>query len=115
MFREAAARLNGKGKPVTLYASSGDVALRTSSLLRLEARVGYIFGDRPLISPGVDTIDISIAAEALGLNHDTYSASPLLMADIRRLIETGVHPPTKRNGMMVPVSSKEGIYWRLKQ
>jgi esterase/lipase superfamily enzyme/Flp pilus assembly protein TadD len=115
MFREAAARLNGKGKPVTLYASSGDVALRTSSLLRLEARVGYIFGDRPLISPGVDTIDISIAAEALGLNHDTYSASPLLMADIRRLIETGVHPPTKRSGMMVPVSSKEGIYWRLKQ
>jgi esterase/lipase superfamily enzyme len=115
MFREAIAKLRGRGKPITLYASSGDVALRTSSLLRLEARAGYIFGGRPLIVPGVDTIDISSAADALGLNHDTYAASPVLMADIRRLIETGAHPPTKRTASMQAISGKDGTFWRLKR
>src|SRR5262249_7090100 len=114
MFRETTARLQHARKPVTLYASSGDVALRTSSLLRLEARAGYIFWGRPLIAPGVDTIDISIAADALGFNHDTYAASPLLMADIRRLIETGVHPPTKRTASMEAISGKDGTFWRLR-
>jgi len=114
MFREAIAKLRGRGKPITLYASSGDVALRTSSLLRLEARAGYIFWGRPLIVPGVDTIDISSTADALGLNHDTYAASPVLMADIRRLIETGAHPPTKRTPSMEAISGKDGTFWRLK-
>jgi esterase/lipase superfamily enzyme len=33
------------------------------------------------------------------------AASPLLMADIRRLIETGVHPPAKRSAMIDVISS----------
>jgi hypothetical protein len=37
------------------------------------------------------------------------------MADIRRLIETGVHPPSKRSALMEVISSARDIYWRLKQ
>jgi hypothetical protein len=37
------------------------------------------------------------------------------MADIRRLIESGIHPPDKRSPDMQGMTGKTGIYWRLNQ
>jgi hypothetical protein len=40
--------------------------------------------------------------------------SPVLMADIRRMIETGAHPPTNRLPRWEANSGKDGSFWRLK-
>jgi esterase/lipase superfamily enzyme/Tfp pilus assembly protein PilF len=98
----------------TLYASRGDWALWASGLLRGLARAGYISKDKPLIVPGVDTIDITSAGTSLfDLNHDLYSSNPTLVADMRRIIEKGEWPPDKRTKEFEPVTSKDGTYWRL--
>jgi esterase/lipase superfamily enzyme/tetratricopeptide (TPR) repeat protein len=95
----------------TLYASRGDWALWLSGLFRGLARAGYISKDQPLIAPGVDTIDITSAGTSLfDLNHDLYASNPILVADIRRIIEKGEWPPDKRTKEFERVASKDGTY-----
>jgi hypothetical protein len=64
-----------------------------------------------LIVKGVDTIDTS--AGLFDMNHELYASNPILVADIRRIIEKGEWPPDKRTKEFEQVSSKDGIYWRL--
>ena len=99
---------------LTLYASRGDWALWVSGWFRGFARAGYISKDKPLIVPGVDTIDVTSAGTSLfALNHDLYASSPILVADMRRIIQSGEWPPDKRTKEFEQVTSKEGTYWRL--
>jgi esterase/lipase superfamily enzyme/tetratricopeptide (TPR) repeat protein len=98
----------------TLYAARSDWALRLSGWLRGVARAGYINKDQPLIVSGVDTIDITNAGTRLfDLNHDLYASSPILIADMRRILENSEWPPDKRTKEFEPVASKAGTYWRL--
>jgi esterase/lipase superfamily enzyme/Flp pilus assembly protein TadD len=98
----------------TLYASRGDWALRVSGWLRGFTRAGYISKDKPLVVPGVDTIDISEAGTSIfALNHDLYSSNPILVADMRRIIEKSERPPDERTREFEPVTSPDGTYWRL--
>jgi esterase/lipase superfamily enzyme/Tfp pilus assembly protein PilF len=98
----------------TLYAARSDWALRVSGWLRGVARAGYINKDQPLVVPGVDTIDITNAGTSLfDLNHDLYVSSPILIADMRRIIEKSERPPDKRTREFEAVTSKDGTYWRL--
>jgi tetratricopeptide (TPR) repeat protein len=102
------------GRTFTLYASRGDWALWLSGWLRGLARAGYIGKDKPLIVPGVDTIDISEAGTSLfSLNHDLYSSNRILVADMRRIIEKSERPPDKRTRELEPITSSDGTYWRL--
>jgi esterase/lipase superfamily enzyme len=104
---------NGDRK-FTLYASHGDWALRVSGWLRGLARAGYISTDKPLVVTGVDTIDISEAGTGIfSVNHDLYSSNPILVADMRRIIEKSERPPDKRTRELEPVTSPDGTYWRL--
>jgi hypothetical protein len=85
-----------------------------SGWLRGLARAGYISSDQPLIVPGVDTIDITDAGTNLfALNHDTYASNPIIVDDMRRIIEESERPPDKRTKEFEPVPSKDGAYWRL--
>jgi esterase/lipase superfamily enzyme/Tfp pilus assembly protein PilF len=98
----------------TLYAARADWALRISGWLRGNARAGYVSKDQPLIVKGVDTIDITSAGTSLfDMNHDLYASNPILVGDIRRIIEKGEWPPDKRTKEFEQVSSKDGTYWRL--
>jgi esterase/lipase superfamily enzyme len=98
----------------TLYATQSDWALRVSSFLTGRSRAGS-GGEKPLIAAGVDTIDISGAGESLfGLNHDVYAASPIIVTDMRRLMEAGERPPDKRTKEFEAVRVEEGTYWRLR-
>jgi esterase/lipase superfamily enzyme len=107
-------KISPEGGHVTLYASRGDLALRLSGSLRRYARAGYISKDKPLIVPRVDTIDISNADTRLfDLNHDLYASNPILIADMRRVIEKGERPPDKRTKEFEAVTSEDGTYWRL--
>jgi esterase/lipase superfamily enzyme len=99
----------------TLYAAQVDWALRLSGWLRGPARAGYVSKDQPLIVTGVDTIDITSAGTGLfALNHDLYASNPILVADMRRIIEKGEWPPDQRTKEFESVTSKDGkTYWRL--
>jgi esterase/lipase superfamily enzyme/Tfp pilus assembly protein PilF len=115
LFAEMTGAIRARGGSFTLYASRGDWALRISGLFRDRARAGFI-KDKPLIVPGVDTIDITAAGTDLfAWNHDIYSSSPLLVADMRRIIGHSERPPDKRTKAFERVEAKEGTYWRLRR
>jgi hypothetical protein len=59
---------------------------------------------------GVDTIDIINAGTSLfDLNHDLYASNPILIADMRRIIEKSERPPDKRTKELEAVTSKDGF------
>jgi len=115
LFASMAKAIKAEGVNFTLYASRGDWALRVSSWMRRRARAGYISKDKPLIVPGVETVDISKAGTNLfAMNHDLYASNPTLVADMRLIIEKRAHPPHERSGEFEQVESKYGTYWRLR-
>jgi esterase/lipase superfamily enzyme len=116
-FAKFAKRIKAKGANITLYASSSDWALWASGTARSRPRAGFISKESPLIVAGVDTVDITQAGTSLfALNHDTYSESPTIVADMRRIIARGERPPDRRTKEFEAVVAKEGgTYWRLRQ
>ncbi len=91
-------------KGVTLYASSSDIALLASRLVRRDkARAGDAKDPPgPSIVDGIDTIDISRLATGfmsyLSWNHDQYADSPVLLNDISTLFRTAEKlKPNQRN------------------
>jgi esterase/lipase superfamily enzyme len=115
LFWRLSKSIRAKGGGFTLYASRSDWALRISQWLWGEARAGYIGKDTPLIAPGVDTIDITAAGTSLfALNHDLYASSPILVADMRRILQAGARPPDKRTKEFERIDSGVGTYWRLR-
>ncbi len=114
LFAEISKTIKAKGGNLTLYASRGDWALRISGWFRDRARAGFI-KDKPLMVPGVDTIDITAAGTSLfAWNHDLYASSPVLVADMRRLFEHSERPPDKRTKELERIEVQGGAYWRLR-
>jgi esterase/lipase superfamily enzyme/Tfp pilus assembly protein PilF len=112
VFEHMVLASKGNGSSFTLYASRGDWALWTSGLIRGEPRAGFI-GDKALIVPGVETIDVTDAGTGyFGLNHDVYAANPVLVEDMKRIFKDRKHPPDQRTGTFVPVATNGGTYWR---
>jgi esterase/lipase superfamily enzyme len=115
LFHSLIRSIRSKGGSFTLYASRGDWALWMSQKLWGEARAGYIGKDTPLIAPGIDTIDITAAGTSLfAWNHDLYTSSPVLVADMQRIIQSGTRPPDSRTKEFERVEAKAGTYWRLR-
>ena len=112
VFEHMVSASKGNGSSFTLYASRGDWALWTSGLIRGEPRAGFI-GDKALIVPGVETIDVTDAGTGyFGLNHDVYAANPVLVEDMKRIFKDRKHPPDQRTETFVPVAANGGTYWR---
>src|SRR5262249_25411377 len=89
LFGRLTKSIRAKGEGFTSSASAGDWALRGSEWLWGNPRAGF-FRNAPLIVPGVDTIDITAASTSLfALNHDLYTSSPTLVADMQRIIRLG--------------------------
>ena len=117
LFATTVKKIRGSSAKLTLYASSNDKALWFSGWLRDRPRAGYIADEQPLIMDGVDTIDVTSAGTGIfALNHDVYSESPLLIADMGRIIAGGERPPNQRTKAFEAVRTKSGgTYWRLRQ
>ena len=104
--------IKGNGGSFTLYASRGDWALWVSSWLRGAPRAGFI-GDKALIIPGVETIDVTDAGTSyFALNHDVYASNSVLVEDMKRIFTDRLHPPDQRTGAFEPVVANDGTYWR---
>jgi esterase/lipase superfamily enzyme len=110
-FRRFAGRINSSGGKLTVYASAADWALRISGWFRSKPRIGYVLKGKPVLIKGVETIDITEAGMNLfAFNHDVYASSPVIVADMRRMLG-GERPPDKRTEDFKPVVSGPDKYW----
>jgi tetratricopeptide (TPR) repeat protein len=119
-FTQLVKKIRTTGANFTLYAAQSDTALSWSTFLRLGRPQAGIIKGKPLIMPGVDTIDITNGGRAawydlFALNHDLYSSSPTIVGDMRGIIERGERPPDKRTKEFEEVRSTDGTYWRLRR
>lgn len=100
---------------MTLYASAKDGAILISRTLAQSRRAGDVVNGEPIITPGVDAIDVSaIGSEELGLeNHDTFATKRSLIDDIN-LVLAGVRPPNRRLPEIcgVPDGAPSPLFWR---
>lgn len=107
VFRQLAQAIVAPADRVTLYASSKDAALAASRKFHRQPRAGES-GDRVVVVPGVDTIDVS-GVDASLLGHSYYGDNRSVLSDLFRLIRDGA-PPGQRFGL-VPVPHPGGGYW----
>jgi esterase/lipase superfamily enzyme len=84
---------------VTLYASAADKALIASHGFAEGYRAGDVPEIGPVVMDGIETIDITAIGNVLfDLNHATFAQQRSLLNDIKRLLQTGDHPPNLRMG-----------------
>jgi esterase/lipase superfamily enzyme len=114
-FELIAAQITGLRRGMTLYASSNDRALAASRFTRLgEAPAGFVPAGGPVVVPGAaDTIDISsLDTSFFAVNHSTFADREALLGDIRRLISSGIRPPSTRGPEFHLIQGDGGAYWR---
>jgi esterase/lipase superfamily enzyme len=108
--RDIVPALTRAGRPVTLYASSGDKALAASRKVHGYARAGDS-GHGLVVLPGLDTIDASGVDTSL-LGHSYFADTRTVLSDMHALIRSGLRP-AQRPGL-VGVASGDGPYWEFR-
>lgn len=106
-LEEMAARLATRATRLTLYASSGDLALRASREIRSGLRRAGESGDQLLVVNGIDTIDASSVDTSL-LGHG-YFGERTVLGDIFYLLKDRT-PPGQRYGL-TPRMRSDLRYW----
>lgn len=104
-------------KRLTLYASHGDLAMKIGLLAERAVLAGHTTGGEPLVHPGLFSIDITAAGSpAFGaMNHDVFTANPVMNEDLRLLLLHGSEvPPDQRLPALKPIHSERqgGGFWR---
>jgi esterase/lipase superfamily enzyme len=107
-FRGLAARIKGVPARMTLYASSGDEALRASQKLSGYPRAGQGGAD-VVVLPGIDTVDASaVDTSLLGLRHSYYADNRTIVSDLFYLLRG--HAPQDRAALRRK-EHRNGTYW----
>ena len=108
-FRRLATALKSSADRVTLYASSGDAALKASATLAGYSRAGE-GGVHTVVMPGVvDTIDCSaVDTSLLGLGHSYYADNGTILSDLFRLIRGD---SVRDRFRLTPLHNSQGDYW----
>jgi esterase/lipase superfamily enzyme/ABC-type sugar transport system substrate-binding protein len=114
IFAQNASLIEAAAHGVTLYTSSSDRALDISEDIAQMPRIGKVESDGPIVINGADSIDVtSLGDDIFGLNHGTYSDSPVI-EDIARLIRFRDRPPNIRTPRIrsIPEGSEHPRYWK---
>lgn len=98
-------------KPITLYVSSDDLALKASKMLHGNDRAGDA-GDKMVIVNGVETIDAT-GIDTSFLSHSYFADTNSIIADIFDIIESGQRALDRKRLYMAKL--KDNIYWKIKQ
>lgn len=108
-FRKLALAMRPSVNRVTLYASSGDEAIKLSMKLAGYPRAGE-GGNHIVVMPGVlDTIDCSsVDTSILGLGHSYYADNSTILSDLFRLIRGDSIDDRFR---LRAVQNAQGKYW----
>lgn len=114
-FRQQARDLNAVVRGLTLYASSKDLALAASKRFASgTVRAGDVPATGPLLVPGVETIDVSLASSSFfAMNHTTFAERSQLVADMKELFK-GKHPPNDRGPTIELIGKAPLPHWRLR-
>ena len=125
-FKKLSGVMDRFANGATLLACASDVALNVSKSLRPgHPRAGDVPRDTgPIISEGIDTIDISAVGNrilSLGkylgdkgfLDHSLYAEDREVLTDIGNLIRDGVRPPSRRTTLYDTARSQGRPYWVL--
>ena len=91
--RDLAPAIAGIASRVTLYASSNDEALVASRIVHGYRRAGES-GERVVVVPGVDTVDVSEVDTSL-IGHSYYGSNSSVLADLFELMQ-GSKPADQR-------------------
>lgn len=107
--RDIVPGINRVGIPTTVYASSTDWALITSSSLNGYPRAGDS-SEKIYTFPGIDTIDATLVKQSF-LGHSYYRRSFAVIDDLHLMI-VKQQPIDKRPGL-ARTKKKGKIYWKL--
>jgi esterase/lipase superfamily enzyme len=105
--RDIAPALAAAGRPITLYASSEDLALVASKSVHGYPRAGDAAGGL-VVMPGIETIDATGTDTSL-LGHSYFAESRSVLSDIFYLIR-GSQRADQRRGL-TRVDTAAGRYW----
>lgn len=108
--RDIAPSLTAAGRPITLYASSKDLALIASRKIHGHARAGDS-GQGVLVIPGVETIDATSVDTSL-LGHSYYAESRDIQTDMSELIKYRARADQRSE--LQRAQSQAGRYWEFK-
>ena len=108
--RDIAPVLKLTGASITIYTSANDNALKASSGLHNDKRVGEIIGS-PILIDGIETVDVS-GIDSSFTGHGYYFNSDPFLNDLAQIIKGGKGASLRPN--LQPVTSG-GIerYWKL--
>lgn len=109
--RDIAPSLTATGRPVTLYASSEDLALVASKKVHGYPRAGDS-GRGLVVVPGVETVDATYVDTSL-LGHSYFAESRSVLSDMFYLIRNGERADM-RFGLR-RVDAQAGRYWEFKR
>jgi esterase/lipase superfamily enzyme len=108
--RDIAPALANTGRPITLYASSGDKALQLSKQVHGYPRAGDS-GPGLLVMPGIETVDASLVETGF-LGHSYFADTRSVIGDIFELIRSGSRAASR--GALTQVSTPTGPYWQFR-
>jgi esterase/lipase superfamily enzyme len=109
--RDIAPALASSGSPVTLYASSTDVALIASKKVHGYARAGDS-GKALVFASGIETVDAT-GMDTGFLGHSYFAETRSVLGDIFQLIKDG-KKANDRFGLEA-IDAPNGRYWKFKQ
>lgn len=109
--RDIAPALIAAGRPVTLYASSEDLALVASKKVHGYPRAGDS-GQGLVIVPGIETIDARQVDSSL-LGHSYFAETRSVLSDMFYLIRNGQRAD-QRFGLR-SIDTQAGRYWEFKE
>jgi esterase/lipase superfamily enzyme/uncharacterized protein YjbI with pentapeptide repeats len=109
--RDIAPVITADQQTVTLYASSGDLALKMSRKFHGNPRAGES-GKNLVVAEGVETIDSSEVDTSI-FGHSDFVDDRILLTDINTIIEDGKRADDRFG--LEPVGSSNNRYWKFKK
>ena len=99
-------------KPITLYVSADDLALKASKLLHGNPRAGDA-GEKMVIVDGVETIDAS-GIDTSFLSHSYFADTNSIISDIFDIIQSGQRALDRKRLSLIKLKNNI-FYWKVKQ
>ncbi|MCB0436412.1 MAG: alpha/beta hydrolase, partial [Mangrovimonas sp.] len=96
-------------KPITLYVSSDDLALKASKEVHGYARAGDS-GDGLVVINGIETVDAT-GIDTSFLSHSYFADTSSIIADIFDLIKTGKRALYRKSLQLIELSNK--VYYKV--
>jgi esterase/lipase superfamily enzyme len=109
--RDIAPSLTATGRPITLYASSEDLALVASKKVHGYPRAGDS-GRGLILIPGIETVDATLVDTSL-LGHSYFAESRSVLSDMFYLIRRGQRADMRFG--LDRVDDQAGRYWKFKR